>query len=87
MKRRGAIVVLILMALYVASFAAADAARALNLVVEIRENPEIRGGLRLTTADHRIVVENTVGSRLNRTRSTLVSRIAAILWADQPGVR
>ena len=67
--------------------AAADAARALNLAVEIRENPEIRGGLRLTTADHRIVVENTVGSRLNRTRSTLVSRIAAILWADQPGVR
>ena len=67
--------------------AAADAARALNLAVEIRENPEIRGGLRLTTEDRRIVVENTVESRLNRTRSTLVSRIAEILWGDRPDAR
>jgi vacuolar-type H+-ATPase subunit E/Vma4 len=67
--------------------AAADAARTLHLAVEIRENPEIRGGLRLTTQDHRIVVENTVGSRLNRTRSMLVSRIAAILWGDRPDAR
>ena len=67
--------------------AAADAARTLNLAVEIRENPEVRGGLRLTTEDRRIVVENTVESRLNRTRSTLVSRIADVLWGDRPGPR
>ena len=67
--------------------AAKDAARTLNLAVEIRENPEARGGLRLTTEDRRIVVENTVESRLNRTRSTLVSRIAEILWGDRPDAR
>jgi V/A-type H+-transporting ATPase subunit E len=67
--------------------AAREAARALGLALEVRESPEVRGGLRLTTRDRRIVVENTVASRLARTRSALVSRIAEILWGEAPGAR
>ncbi len=60
--------------------AAKDVCRTLRLSLEIRETPGVSGGVRVTTEDHRIAVENTVASRLTRTRSTLVSRIAEILW-------
>jgi vacuolar-type H+-ATPase subunit E/Vma4 len=67
--------------------AARDAARALHLPLEIRENAEVRDGVRLISKDRRIVVENTVASRLERTRSALVSRVAEILWGDRAGAR
>jgi vacuolar-type H+-ATPase subunit E/Vma4 len=60
--------------------AAKEACRALHLSLEVRESPDVSGGVRLTTEDRRIVVENTVASRLSRTRSALISRVAEILW-------
>ena len=60
--------------------AAKDACRAVGLALEVRETPDLSGGVRLTTEDRRIAVENTIASRLARTRSTLVSRVAEILW-------
>jgi vacuolar-type H+-ATPase subunit E/Vma4 len=60
--------------------AAKEACRMLDLSLEVRETPDVSGGVRLTTADRRIAVENTVSSRLSRTRSALVSRVAEILW-------
>ena len=60
--------------------AAREICHALGLSLEIRENPEISGGVRITTKDRRVVVENTVSSRLARTRAALVSRVAEILW-------
>ena len=57
-----------------------EACRALHLSVEVRESPEVHDGVRLTAADRRVSIENTVASRLARTRSTLVSRVAEILW-------
>jgi vacuolar-type H+-ATPase subunit E/Vma4 len=60
--------------------AAREACRALHLSLEVRERPDVSGGVRVTTGDHRVTVENTVSSRLSRTRSALVSRVAEILW-------
>ncbi len=56
--------------------------RELGLAVEVRETPEASGGIRLTTEDRRITIENTVASRLSRTRSSLVSRVAETLWGQ-----
>jgi vacuolar-type H+-ATPase subunit E/Vma4 len=60
--------------------AAKDVCRTLQLPLEIRASPDVSGGVRLTTEDHRIAVENTIASRLSRTRAALVSRVAEILW-------
>jgi len=60
--------------------AAKEVCRALDLSLEVRESPDVRGGVRVTTEDHRVAVENTVSSRLARTRSTLVSHVAEVLW-------
>jgi len=59
---------------------AKDVSAQLGLSLEVRESPDVSGGIRLTTGDRRVTVENTVESRLERTRSTLVSRVAEILW-------
>lgn len=60
--------------------AAAEASRALGLDFAIKENPQVSGGIRLTSDDGRVTVENTVASRLARTRSALISRVAERLW-------
>jgi len=60
--------------------AAAEASRALGLDFAIKENPQVSGGIRLTSDDGRVTVENTVASRLARTRSALISRVAETLW-------
>jgi len=65
---------------------ATDVCRTLRLPLEIRESPDVSGGVRVTTEDRRIAVENTIASRLARTRSTLVSRVAEMLWGREPGV-
>ena len=62
--------------------AAKDVCKDLGLAVEVRETPEVSGGIRLTTEDRRITVENTVASRLSRARTALVSRVAEILWGS-----
>ncbi|HTD46464.1 MAG TPA: V-type ATP synthase subunit E [bacterium] len=59
---------------------AQEVAKAMGLSVEIRETPEVIGGVRLTTRDRRIMVENTLASRLSRARAALVSRVAGTLW-------
>jgi vacuolar-type H+-ATPase subunit E/Vma4 len=42
----------------------------------------VSGGVRLTSEDRRIIIENTVASRLSRARTALVSRVAEILWGS-----
>jgi len=59
---------------------AQEISKEMGLSVEIRENPEVIGGVRLTTRDRRVMVENTLASRLSRARAALVSRIAETLW-------
>jgi len=59
---------------------AQEISKDMGLSVEIRENPEVIGGVRLTTRDRRVMVENTLASRLSRARAALVSRIAETLW-------
>lgn len=59
---------------------ARTACQELGLPFEVKENPDVSGGVRLTAEDRRVVVENTVASRLARTRSALVSRVAETLW-------
>ena len=60
--------------------AAREACRTLAPTAEVRETPDVSGGVRVTTRDRRVAVENTIGSRLRRTRAALVSRVAETLW-------
>lgn len=59
---------------------AREAAREFGRAVEVRETSDVSGGVRVTTRDRRVAVENTIPSRLQRTRAALVSRVAEILW-------
>jgi len=59
---------------------ARDAAKALGLEVDVRENPTLADGVRLVSADGRSVVENTLDGRLARARREFVSRVADVLW-------
>lgn len=60
--------------------AARAACRELGVPFEVTETSEVSGGIRLTTEDRRVSVENTIASRLARTRSALISRVAETLW-------
>jgi vacuolar-type H+-ATPase subunit E/Vma4 len=60
--------------------AAREASREIAPSAEVRETSDVSGGVRVTTRDRRVAVENTIGSRLRRTRAALVSRVAEILW-------
>lgn len=62
--------------------AAREAVRELGRAVEVREAPDVSGGVRVSTRDRRVSVENTIPSRLQRTRAALVSRVAGVLWGD-----
>ncbi len=57
-----------------------EASRDLGVEIEVRENPAVTDGVRLVSQDGRLVVENTVSSRLARARLNLVSQVAEILW-------
>jgi V/A-type H+-transporting ATPase subunit E len=61
---------------------AKDVGKELGLAVEVKETPQVSGGVRLTSEDRRIIIENTVASRLSRARTALVSRVAEILWGS-----
>jgi vacuolar-type H+-ATPase subunit E/Vma4 len=58
-----------------------DAARELGLDAEVREAADVADGVRVAAADGRVVVENTLGSRLARARREMVSRVAETLWS------
>jgi vacuolar-type H+-ATPase subunit E/Vma4 len=60
--------------------AAREAAKALGLNVEVRENASLSDGVRLVSADGRSVVENALEGRLARARREYVSRVAEVLW-------
>jgi vacuolar-type H+-ATPase subunit E/Vma4 len=57
-----------------------DAARDLGLDAEVREAAGVADGVRVVSSDGRVVVENTLGSRLARARREMVSRVAETLW-------
>jgi len=58
-----------------------DAAKELGLDAEVREAAGVTDGVRVAAADGRVVVENTLGSRLARARREMVSRVAETLWS------
>jgi len=60
--------------------AAREALRGLGQDGEVRENAQIADGVRLTSTSGRVVIENTIPSRLARARREMVSRVAEILW-------
>lgn len=51
----------------------------LGVKAEIQEQDLALGGLEVTTRDHRVIVVNTIASRLDRARGVLRGPIAAIL--------
>ena len=55
-------------------------AKELGLDAEVREARDVADGVRVAAADGRVVVENTLGSRLARARREMVSRVAETLW-------
>lgn len=61
---------------------ARQALRELGLDAEIATAEEVRGGVRVATADRRFVVENTLQSRLERIRPVVASDVAALLWGS-----
>jgi vacuolar-type H+-ATPase subunit E/Vma4 len=57
-----------------------DGCRELGLDAEVREAADVADGVRVASADGRVVVENTLGSRLARARREMVSKVAEMLW-------
>lgn len=60
-----------------------QAMRELQLDADVRVLEDVSGGVRLSTADSRFVVENTLSSRIARVRPMLTSEVAALLWGGQ----
>ena len=58
-----------------------DACRELGLDAEVREARDVADGVRVASPDGRVVVENTIGSRLSHARRELVSWVAETLWS------
>lgn len=58
-----------------------EACRELGLDAEVREAPGVTDGVRVGSPDGRVVVENTLSSRLGRARREMVSRVAETLWS------
>jgi vacuolar-type H+-ATPase subunit E/Vma4 len=58
-----------------------DACRELGFDAEVREASDVADGVRVAAADGRVIVENTLGSRLSRARREMISRVAEILWS------
>ena len=57
-----------------------EASRDLGVELEVRENAALTDGVWLTSQDGRLVIENTMSSRLARARLNLVSQVAEMLW-------
>jgi len=52
----------------------------LGLDAEVAAADDVSGGARVSTADRRFVVENTLVSRVERVRPVLTSEVARLLW-------
>jgi vacuolar-type H+-ATPase subunit E/Vma4 len=48
--------------------------------VTLQGDPGVQGGVRVAAADGRLVVTNTLASRLDRARPMLAAEVARILW-------
>lgn len=59
---------------------AREIAEELGLGAEVRTNEQVRAGVRVLFGGGRFVVENTLGSRLERAKPLLTAEIARILW-------
>ena len=53
--------------------------------VTVRTDAAVQGGARLASPDGRLVVTNTLTSRLNRARPMLAAEVARMLWSDGRG--
>jgi V/A-type H+-transporting ATPase subunit E len=60
--------------------AARQAARELDLDAEVKPSADASGGVVVSTSDGRFVVQNTLASRLERVKPTLVTEVASMLW-------
>lgn len=54
--------------------------RELGLDAEVAAADSVSGGVRVSTADRRFVVENTLASRIERVRPVLAAEVAQLLW-------
>jgi V/A-type H+/Na+-transporting ATPase subunit E len=61
---------------------ARQAVRDLNLDADVVASDDVRGGARLSSGDGRLVVENTLQSRLARVKTIVASEAAALLWGQ-----
>jgi vacuolar-type H+-ATPase subunit E/Vma4 len=59
-----------------------QAVKDLKLDAEVKASGDVSGGVRLISSDGRLVVENTLASRVERVRSLLAPEIAARLWGS-----
>lgn len=57
-----------------------QAVKELGLDAEVAAAEDVRGGVRVSTADRRFVVENTLASRIERVKPVLATDVAAMLW-------
>jgi vacuolar-type H+-ATPase subunit E/Vma4 len=48
--------------------------------VTIQADPAVQGGARISSTDGRLVVTNTLPSRLGRARPMLAAEVAGVLW-------
>ncbi|MGH2373414.1 MAG: V-type ATP synthase subunit E, partial [bacterium] len=48
----------------------------------VRTDASVQGGVRISSPDGRLVVTNTLGSRLERARPMLAAEVARALWAS-----
>ena len=58
------------------------AVRDLGLDAEVQPAEDVRGGVRVVSADGRFMVENTLSSRVERARAALAPEVAALLWGS-----
>jgi len=59
-----------------------QAVRELKLDAEVKPADEVSGGVRLISDNGRLVVENTLASRVDRVRALLAPDIANLLWGS-----
>jgi vacuolar-type H+-ATPase subunit E/Vma4 len=59
-----------------------QAVRELKFDAEVKPADEVSGGVRLISDNGRLVVENTLASRVDRVRALLAPETAALLWGS-----
>jgi V/A-type H+-transporting ATPase subunit E len=59
---------------------ALQAIRELGLDAEVHTAEDVHAGVRVATPDRRLIVENTLASRIERVRPLLAPEVAQLLW-------